>query len=199
MSKFLLIALLAFNVFASEKVTNILFLGDSLTEGYGVKKEEAYPKLVEQALIKKGHDVKIINGGISGSTSASGLSRLKWFLKAKPNILFLALGANDGLRGQKVEKVKLNLDKIISFAKEKQLKVVLAQMLLPPNYGKEYTDSFKELYSELAKKHKIVFIPFMLKDVGGVKEHNIEDGIHPNQKGHKILSDRVVSYLEKLL
>lgn len=199
MSKFLLIALLALNVFASEKVTNILFLGDSLTEGYGVKKEEAYPKLVEQALIKKGHDVKIINGGISGSTSASGLSRLKWFLKAKPNILFLALGANDGLRGQKVEKVKLNLDKIISFAKEKQLKVVLAQMLLPPNYGKEYTDSFKELYSELAKKHKIVFIPFMLKDVGGVKEHNIEDGIHPNQKGHKILSDRVVSYLEKLL
>lgn len=199
MSKILLIALLAFNVFASEKVTKILFLGDSLTEGYGVKKEEAYPKLVEQALTKKGHDVKIINGGISGSTSASGLSRLKWFLKTKPNILFLALGANDGLRGQKVEKVKLNLDKIISFAKEKKLKVVLAQMLLPPNYGKEYTDSFKELYSELAKKHKIVFIPFMLKDVGGVKEHNIEDGIHPNQKGHKILSDRVVSYLEKLL
>jgi acyl-CoA thioesterase-1 len=199
MSKFLLITFLVFNVFASEKVTKILFLGDSLTEGYGVKKEEAYPNLVEQSLIKKGYDVKIINGGISGSTSASGLSRLKWFLKAKPNILFLALGANDGLRGQKVEKVKLNLDKIISFAKEKLLKVVLAQMLLPPNYGKEYTDSFKELYSELAKKHKIVFIPFMLKDVGGVKEHNIEDGIHPNQKGHKILSDRVVSYLEKLL
>lgn len=199
MSRVLLIGLITFNIYASANVTKILFLGDSLTEGYGVKKEEAYPKLVEQALIKKGHDVKIINGGISGSTSASGLSRLKWFLKAKPNILFLALGANDGLRGQKVEKVKLNLDKIISFAKENKLKVVLAQMLLPPNYGKEYTDSFKELYSELAKKHKIVFIPFMLKDVGGVKEHNIEDGIHPNQKGHQILSERVISYLEKIL
>lgn len=199
MSRFLLIGLITFNIYASANVTKILFLGDSLTEGFGVKKEEAYPKLIEQALIKKGHDVKIINGGISGSTSASGLSRLKWFLKAKPNILFLALGANDGLRGQKVEKIKLNLDKMISFAKEKKLKVVLAQMLLPPNYGNEYTDSFKELYSELAKKHRIVFIPFMLKGVGGVKEHNIEDGIHPNQKGHQIISERVISYLEKLL
>lgn len=195
MKFYLLLIILCFNLQAK----TILFLGDSLTEGYGVEKEQAYPALIEESLKKKMSDIRVINGGISGSTSASGLSRLKWFAKTKPDILFLALGANDGLRGQKVENIEANLDKIIFLAKEKKMKVILAQMLLPPNYGKEYTENFKNLYQKLAKKHDVVFLPFMLDGVGGVKEHNIEDGIHPNTKGHEILKEKVLKILEPLL
>lgn len=195
MKIYTLLLILCFNLSAQ----TILFLGDSLTEGYGVEKEQAYPALIEESLKKKFSDIKVINGGISGSTTASGLSRLKWFAKTKPDILFLALGANDGLRGQKVENIESNLEKIILMAKEKKMKVILAQMLLPPNYGKEYTENFKNLYQKLATKHEVIFLPFMLEGVGGIKEHNIEDGIHPNPKGHQILKDKVLKILEPLI
>tara|TARA_B100001971_G_C18267890_1_gene595795 strand:- start:8936 stop:9544 length:609 start_codon:yes stop_codon:yes gene_type:complete len=202
MKNLILLSILCFqffnSTFASENKKTILFLGDSLTAGYGVEQEFAYPALVEKELNKK-HQVKVLNGGVSGSTTASGKSRLKWFLKAKPDILVLILGANDGLRGIKLEESKKNLEEIILMAKEKGLKVILGAMLLPPNYGKEYTTKFKKMYEELKDQHKLAWIPFVLKDVAGIAEKNIEDGIHPNAKGHAIIAKNMIPYLEPYL
>lgn len=179
--------------------TKIIILGDSLTEGYKVAPEYSFPSQLEKKLIENGYEVKIINGGVSGSTTASGASRLKWFLKAKPSILILALGANDGLRGLKIKDTKDNLDKIIVMAKKEGMKIILAGMRMPPNYGKEYREKFKNLYYELAKNHKIAMIPFLLRDVAGKKELNIEDGIHPNKEGYKIISNTVFNILKDYL
>lgn len=170
-----------------------------MSAGYGVDKEKSYVYLVEQELLKKGRKVKVLNGSVSGSTTSSGKRRLRWFLKAKPNILVLALGANDGLRGVKIDTSKKNLDEIIVTSKEENIKVLLAGMLLPPNYGPEYTKKFKEMYAELAKKHGIRQIPFLLEGVAANKELNLADGIHPNEKGHEIMKDTVLKYLEPML
>ena len=177
----------------------ILFLGDSLTEGYGVREEESYPSLVRESLKKKKHDVKVINGGISSSTSASGPSRLRWFLRAKPAILILALGANDGLRGLPVEKMKKNLARTIELAKTNNMIVILAGMQVPPNYGPTYTKAFRRVFRDLVKKYRIREIPFLLKGVGGEKRYNQADGIHPNAEGYKIVAKTVLEYLEPLL
>ena len=183
------------NIFSQ---TLIVALGDSLTEGFGVKKEEAYPHLLEEKLLLKGYDVKVINAGISGSTSASSFSRLKWYIRTNPDIIILALGGNDGLRGLNVNSMKKNLTKTIELAKSEKILILLAGMQIPQNYGKEYTDSFREAFHELANKHKIPIIPFLLKDVGGVPTLNQSDGIHPNTEGHKIMALTVFEYLEPL-
>ncbi len=178
----------------------ILALGDSLTEGFGVEKEEAYPYLLEQTLMEKGYtQIRVINAGISGSTSASAVSRLKWYLRAKPKIMILALGANDGLRGLSVENMKKNLGSVIELAQSKNIRILLAGMQMPLNYGKPYTDSFKNAYFELAEQYNTGIIPFLLKDVGAVPEHNLEDGIHPNQEGHRILTRNVMEHLLPIL
>lgn len=175
---------------------SILFLGDSLTAGYGIKKELSYPYLVGQNLNKKlNKEIKILNGGVSGSTSASAVSRFKWYLRAKPNIMLLALGANDGLRGIKLEATKNNLDKVIKMAKDNGIHVILAGMLMPPNYGKDYTDGFKKIYHDLKSKYKLDMVPFLLKDVAGIRELNQADGIHPNEKGHQLMAKTVTPYL----
>ena len=181
------------NVFSQ---TLIIALGDSLTEGFGIKKEEAYPHLLQKKLLKKGYDLKIINGGVSGSTSASSFSRLKWYIRSNPDIVILALGGNDGLRGLSLVHMKKNLNRTIEFAKSKEIIILLAGMQMPLNYGKEYTDSFREVFYELAKKHQISFIPFLLKDVGGIPSLNQPDGIHPNPEGHEIIANTVLKYLE---
>lgn len=177
----------------------VVFLGDSLTAGYGLEKEQAYPSLLAEKLKDDFPELKIINGGISGSTAASAMSRLKWFAKLKPQIIVLALGANDGLRGQDVEKMKSNLESAIKWCQEHNIKVLLLGMQVPPNYGEKYTKAFKDVYPTLAKKYDIGLVPFLLKGVGGVKELNQIDGIHPNAKGHKILADTVEKELRKLL
>ncbi len=175
--------------------TKVLFLGDSISAGQGVEKEEAYPSLIDEMLRTKGHNVKVINGSISGSTTASALSRLKWFKRAKIDILVLALGANDGLRGLPVLKMKENLDKTILYAQKSGMKIILAGMMIPPNYGKSYTKSFKNVYIDLAKKYSVVFIPFLLEGVGGNPELNQADGIHPNRAGQKIIAKHVLKYI----
>lgn len=178
----------------------ILILGDSLTAGYGIDQQDAFPAVLERKIHESGYkNYRVINAGVSGSTSASGKSRLNWFLKSKPNILILILGANDGLRGLKLEESKQNLDEIIQMAKNQGIVVVLGGMLLPVNYGQEYRSQFQEMYESLHKKHNLVFIPFVLKDVGGVKDLNIADGIHPNTKGHQIVANTVFHYLRPLL
>eukprot|EP01022_Parablepharisma_sp_SALTPOND_P027028 TRINITY_DN65526_c0_g1_i1.p1 TRINITY_DN65526_c0_g1~~TRINITY_DN65526_c0_g1_i1.p1 ORF type:complete len:413 (+),score=30.55 TRINITY_DN65526_c0_g1_i1:118-1239(+) len=144
-------------------------------------------------------DVTVINAGVSGSTTSDGLSRLKWYMKKKPSLVFVALGANDGLRGLDLEKSQKNLEEIIEYAKNSNAKVLLAGMLIPPNYGPEYSESFKKMYQELKKKYDLKTMPFLLKGVAGEKELNLADGIHPNAEGHKIIAENVFIFLKEEL
>lgn len=180
-------------------VTQLVALGDSLTEGYGIEKEKAYPALVEKKLLDKGYKIKIFNAGISGSTTASAPSRLKWLLKSKPNIIFIALGANDGLRGIAIETTKQNLKDAIQIAKKANIKVWLAGMKLPPNYGASYTSKFEATFQEIAKEEDIPLLPFLLEGVAGHAELNQPDGIHPNEKGHQKLADFLFSFFQQQL
>lgn len=177
----------------------VLIMGDSLTEGYRLAKEEAYPFLIEQELKKKIPDIKVINGGVSGSTSASGPKRLDWYLRAKPDIMILALGANDGLRGVNVDETTKNLEAVITKAQKSGIKVILAGMQMPPNYGKGYAEKFNSMFPALAKKHNLTFIPFILEGIAGKPALNLPDGIHPNPEGHKIMAKNVMKYLGPVL
>jgi acyl-CoA thioesterase I len=178
----------------------ILFLGDSLTEGYGVSREKAYPKVIEKRLVKDGiSPLKILNGSISGSTSASAFKRLRFFLRAKPDIIVLALGANDGLRGIKTEVTYKNLEKTISFARKNKIIVLLCGVRVPPNYGPEYNKNFTAIYTRLQKKFDLAFVPRILEGVAGNPKLNQADGIHPNEQGQKILANTVYIKLKDLL
>lgn len=179
--------------------TIIIALGDSLTEGFGVSKEEAYPYLLEKEMLSKGHEVKVVNAGVSGSTSASAASRLKWYIRSQPDIIIIALGGNDGLRGLSVAHMKKNLSKAIELAQSEKIQILLSGMQIPINYGTEYTDSFREVFHELAELYKLPMIPFLLKDVGGIPSLNQPDGIHPNPEGHQIIAGTVLKHLEPLL
>lgn len=183
---------------AAEK--QILFLGDSLTAGLGVTTEQAYPAVVAGMLADRGvTGIRIINAGISGSTTASGVSRLKWYLRATPHVLLLALGANDGLRGLSLEKMAENLDRTVSLALENGIRVILAGMEIPPNYGPEYTAGFRNVYRDLAEKHGVKLIPFLLDGVGGVASLNQADGLHPNPEGHQRIAETVLPYILEAL
>lgn len=178
----------------------ILVLGDSLTEGYGIEKDQAFPARLEKELAAKGlNGIEVINAGISGSTSASGVSRLKWHLKAKPDLVIIALGANDGLRGLPTEQLKKNIEELVTISKKNGIKVLLAGMKMPPNYGADYRKRFDQVYTEVAKKEKVPLIPFLLEGVGGRPELNLADGIHPNEKGHAKIVRNVIQYVLPLL
>jgi len=172
-------------------------LGDSITEGYGLSVEQAYPFLVEQLLKKEGYHIRTINAGVSGATTANGLSRLHWVLKARPDYLFIALGANDGLRGLDLEVTKKNLREMIQKAKKEKVAVFLAGMKMPPNYGPEFTKKFAKMYKDLAKEESVPLFPFLLEDVAARKKLNLSDGIHPNEEGQKIIAKNVVRFLKK--
>lgn len=177
----------------------LVFLGDSLTEGYGVKKEAAFPALIEKKLLAAGYNWKVVNSGVSGSTTASAISRIKWVLQAKPKVIVLALGANDGLRGLKTDETQKNLSEAIDLAKKENVKVILCGLYMPPNYGKKYTDDFKKVYLNLSKNKKIPLIPFLLDKVAGDSQLNQGDGIHPNEKGHVLIAETVYNFLIKEL
>ena len=179
----------------------ILFFGDSLTAGYGLSSEIAFPALVEKELIKQNKKVKVINAGLSGETSAGGLSRIDWTLRQPIDVFVLELGANDGLRGLPIEQTKKNLQSIIDKVKNKypKVKIVLAGMMVPPNMGKSYADEFKKIYPTMAKKNKASLIPFLLEGVAGDEKLNQADGIHPNAEGHRIVATNLVSFLGPLL
>lgn len=197
-----LAALLAILLLAADAAADplVLCLGDSLTEGYGVAPEHSYPSLLERRLRADGHpDLRVVNAGISGSTTASAASRLRWQLKAKPNIVILALGGNDGLRGLALEQTESNLDQAISLAKSNGVRVVLAGMKIPPNYGADYTRRFEAMFPALASKHDVALIPFLLEGVAARPELNLPDGIHPNASGYEIVVDNVLETLRPLL
>lgn len=185
-------------VVAGERI--VLFLGDSLTAGLGVEPDEAYPGLVGEMLKADGvTGVRIVNGGLSGSTSASVLNRLRWYARMKPDVLFLAMGANDGLRGLTLEDMEKNLDAVITAAKAQGMSIIVAGMELPPNYGVEYTGAFRKVYANLAKRHQALLLPFLLEGVGGVAALNQADGIHPNAEGHRHIARLVYPLLKKHL
>ena len=186
-------------VSAASKKT-ILFLGDSLTEGFGVEKNQSFPALFDKKLKEEGFlKVKVVNAGIGGSTSASARSRLNWFLRSKPDIIVLALGGNDGLRGLSTSEMKKNLAATIRLALSNHITVVLAGMKIPPNYGKKYTKDFEQVFPALAKEFSIPLIPFLLDGVAGERDLNLPDGIHPNPEGHKLIVQTVWKYLHPLL
>jgi acyl-CoA thioesterase-1 len=198
--KLLIISFLTlFNITAPPKV--VLFYGDSLTAGYGLSTEEAFPAVIGRKLQEKGTPVKVVNAGLSGETSAGGLNRLDWVLKQPVDVFVLELGANDGLRGLPLDQTQKNLQSIIDkvSAKYPIAKIVIAGMLVPPNMGPDYTASFRKIFPELAKKNKATLIPFLLQDVAGQEKLNIADGIHPNAEGHKIVADNVLKIIEPLL
>lgn len=194
-----LLALLALPALAAGP-SKVVILGDSLTEGYGVAREESYPSVLEKLLKEKGRGrVAIVNAGIGGSTTASAVPRLKWHLKAKPDILVVALGGNDGLRGVKLEETRKNLREVIELAKKSGIRVLLAGMKIPPSYGPEYARGFEKLFADLAREEKVPLIPFLLEGVGGDPAMNQADGIHPNAKGHERIARTVLKSLEPML
>lgn len=196
-SVFLILAsLVFFPVFAADGQVRILFLGDSLTAGLGVEPHEAYPSVIRDMLDEKQiTHITLTNGSISGSTTAGAVSRLKWFLRANPQVLVLALGANDGLRGLPLDEMEKNLNSTIVLAKENRIRVILAGMEIPPNYGPAYTKAFREVFPSLARKHDLALIPFLLKDVAGNPSLNQADGIHPNAQGHRIIAAHVLPFI----
>ncbi|MGH0030860.1 MAG: arylesterase [Myxococcota bacterium] len=178
----------------------VLCLGDSLTEGYGIAPEKSWPSLLERRLKDSGHpEARVVNAGISGSTTASAVSRLRWQLKARPDFVILALGGNDGLRGLELDQTEKNLSGAIELAKSKDVVVVLAGMKIPPNYGADYTRGFEALFPALAEAHDVALIPFLLEGVAADPELNLPDGIHPNAAGYEIVVENVLETLLPLL
>jgi len=195
----LLLSLCLPTAWAQDEYT-IVFLGDSLTEGLGLEQEEAFPALIEDKLTADGLDhVRIINAGVSGSTSASGLSRMQWYIRSQPDLLVLSLGANDGLRGLDIAEIKANLARTIVFARDNGVEVVITGMLVPPNMGPEYTTAFAAVFPDLAREYNIPLMPFLLQDVAAVPELNQADGIHPNAEGARIVAGHVYEFLKPLL
>ncbi|NNK40178.1 MAG: arylesterase [Winogradskyella sp.] len=180
----------------------ILCFGDSITAGYGLDDtNDAFPAVLQTKIDSLGLDYTVINSGLSGETTAGGRSRLSWILNQEIDIFILELGANDGLRGISLTETRANLQHIIDELKQRQpeTRIILAGMELPPNMGQDYTSEFRDIYKDLAQENDLVFIPFILKDVGGVAELNQNDGIHPTVKGHKIVANTVWEVLEPML
>lgn len=197
MRPFLFSLLIIFSCSFSFAQKKLIVLGDSLTEGFGVAKEAAYPAVLEKKLHEAGKkEWTVINSGVSGSTTASAVTRMKWLYKSKPDAVLLVLGANDGLRGLKIEDSEKHLAEAIEYSQKQNVRVILGGLYMPPNYGVAYTDKFKKMYESLAKKYKLTFIPFVLDKVGGNPKYNLADGIHPNEAGHKIIADNIFQVLK---
>lgn len=179
----------------------ILFFGNSLTAGYGLESDKAFPAIIQRYIDSLGLPYEVINAGLSGETTASGKNRLDWVLDQEVDIFVLELGANDGLRGIPLEETRRNLQDIIEMVKKENpdIKIVLAGMQIPPNLGKTYTEGFRKIFPELAEKNNIELIPFLLKDVAGIPELNQGDGIHPTAEGYKIVAQNVWEVLEPML
>jgi acyl-CoA thioesterase-1 len=179
----------------------IVFLGDSLTAGLGVQSSEAFPALVAEKVRAGNLPFEVENAGLSGDTSAGGLRRIDWLLQRPIDILVIELGANDGLRGLDLKSMKANLQSIIEKTKAKNpaAKIVLAGMQVPPNLGPEYATGFQRVFAELAQENSATLIPFLLEGVGGHRELNQDDLIHPNPAGHRIIGELVWRALEPIL
>ena len=177
----------------------LVAFGDSLTAGLGVSASEAYPAVLERKIREAGYPYRVINAGVSGETTAGGLQRVSWILKSRPDIVILELGANDGLRGLEVRQTEKNLSMIIEQLQSKNVRVILAGMKLPPNYGKEYTEAFENIFPALARRYRLTLIPFFLDGVAAQSALNQADGIHPTSEGYRIIVGRLWPLIEPLL
>jgi len=177
----------------------IVALGDSLTAGLGVSAEEAYPALLEARLHREGFAYRVVNAGVSGDTSAGGLRRVDWVLRLRPEIVIVALGANDGLRGQPPAALRDNLTQIIERVRSTGARVLLAGMRVPPNYGDEYAREFAGVYLAVARATGVPLAPFLLEGVAGDPRLNQPDGIHPTAAGQRVIAERLWPHLRPLL
>ena len=179
----------------------ILFFGNSLTAGYGIDPEESFAGRTQSRLDSLKKEYRVINGGLSGETTAGGLSRLDWFLEEEPYLFVLELGGNDGLRGIALTETKKNLLAIVDKVRAKypNTKIILAGMQIPPNMGQEYTEEFKAIYPAVAKEKNIELIPFLLEGVAGDPDLNLPDGIHPTAEGHRLVMETLWPYISKAL
>lgn len=178
----------------------IIFLGDSLTAGLGLDIKDSFPSVIQERLEQRGYTFEVVNAGVSGDTSAGGLRRLEWAMAdGNPRVLVVALGGNDGLRGLPPEQLEQNLSTIIERAQKRGLTVILAGMEAPPNFGADYTARFRAVYPTLAKRYDVALIPFLLEGVAGDPAFNQSDGIHPNQRGARVVADLVWRTLEPAL
>jgi len=177
----------------------IVFLGDSLTAGFGLNENDYVTTLIQSRLDAAGYRYEVVNRGVSGDTSAGGLSRLEWSLEGDVDVLVVELGGNDGLRGLPAAQLKRNLDEIITRTKSRGITVVLTGMEAPPSYGPAYTSEFRQVYRDLARDHDVVFVPFWLEGVAGISSLNQRDQIHPNGAGNRIIEQTLWRALEPVL
>lgn len=182
---------------AEERV--IVALGDSLTAGFGVAPDEAWPALVEARLRRDGYAYRMVNAGVSGDTSAGALRRVPWVLRARPEVAIVALGANDGLRGQRADALRANLTDIVTQLRAGGARVLLAGMRLPPNYGADFAREFAQAFVDVATRARVAFMPFLLDGVAADARLNLPDGIHPNPAGHRVVAERIWPFLRPLL
>ncbi len=205
MFKCLVLSVLGFNFVALPSIAmsenpKILIYGDSLSAAYGIAKQQGWPTLLQNKLIAKHYQYNVINASISGETTSGGLSRLDATLaEFKPNIIILALGANDGLRGLPLTEMTKNLSAMITLSKKYKLKVLLVGMKIPPNYGPKYAASFSQTYNQLSQQHKISLVPFMLENIAANPNLIQEDGLHPNAIGQPIILENIWPKLQPLL
>ena len=184
---------------AAASTFKIVVLGDSLTAGYGVAADAAFPARLEAALRAKGHDVTVVNAGVSGDTAAQGLARLDWALAEGADAAIVELGANDALRGLDPAATRRSLTAILDALKARGIPVLLAGMRAPPNMGDDYVDEFDSIYPDLARSHSAILYPFFLDGVVGARGLNLEDGIHPNANGIEEIVQRILPKVEELL
>ncbi len=182
----------------AEPIT-LMALGDSLTAGFGLSPGEGFPAQLEAALIARGHDVRVLDAGVSGDTSSGGLARLDWSLDPATDAVIVELGANDALRGIDPTITEQSLDGILANLADRQLPTLLAGMVAPPNMGQAYADAFNPIYARLAENHDVVFYPFFLDGVVADPLLNLPDGIHPTAEGIGLIVERIMPYVEDLI
>ena len=185
----------------AQQAKTILFFGDSITAGYGLEEEQAFPAFIQEKLDENGHRYRAVNAGLSGETSAGGLRRIDWVLQQRVDIFVLELGGNDGLRGIDPRSTKENLQGIMDRVKAKypDADIILTGMEAPPNMGGNYTGEFRNIFSDLAQANDVVFMPFILEGVAGDPELNLPDGIHPTEEGHRIIAENLWVVIKDIL
>ncbi len=184
---------------APADVPTVVFLGDSLTAGYGLPEAQAFPARLAERFAEEGLPFRAVNAGVSGDTSAGGLARLDWVLSTDPDVVVVELGPNDGLRGLDLEMTESNLRAIVTRARDAGARVLLVGMRIPPNYGPDYAGRFEALYPRLAEELDVPLVPFLLEGVGGVPDLNLGDGIHPTAEGQRRVADNVAPHLRPLV
>ncbi|MHC4952397.1 MAG: arylesterase [Planctomycetota bacterium] len=177
----------------------VVFLGDSISAGLHLPADESFPAVAQRMLFERGKPFRMLNAGQSGDTSAGGLRRVAWILKQKPAIVVVELGGNDGLRGQAIESIRTNLEGILAAIEKAGAKTLLLGMRMPTSYGADYTAAYARIFDELAQANQVAYVPFFMEPIAGKPDFFLEDELHPNAEGHKLLAEKIVPALEKLL